>query len=172
MLPVSTTKAYRQNQKTKVANRNKQNNQATDQNTYLELQKHAGDAVTASALLEKARELDLADRYLNTKSTKYLLRADLRLQADAVISHFTKVVPSQEAIDNRKKSQEGTSAVHNLFDMQASWYELELGDSYLRAGMYSQALTQYANVEKVYTPSSQVTTELFNPVNSALFGFR
>ena len=33
--------------------------------------------------------------------------------------------------------------------MQASWYELELGDSYQRAGMYSQALTQYTNVEKV-----------------------
>ena len=33
--------------------------------------------------------------------------------------------------------------------MQASWYELELGDSYQRAGMYLQALTQYTNVEKV-----------------------
>jgi len=70
--------------------------------------------VTASAFLEKARELDLADRYLNTISTRYLLRADLRLQADAVISHFTKVFPASchpyyvptfiyvQLLDNRK----------------------------------------------------------------------
>ena len=36
--------------------------------------KHAKDLVAASEWMEQARGLDLADRYLNTKSTRYLVR--------------------------------------------------------------------------------------------------
>lgn len=38
--------------------------------------KHAGALADAADWMERAREMDLADRYLNTKATRYLLRAD------------------------------------------------------------------------------------------------
>eukprot|EP01087_Luapelamoeba_hula_P012172 TRINITY_DN3380_c3_g1_i2.p1 TRINITY_DN3380_c3_g1~~TRINITY_DN3380_c3_g1_i2.p1 ORF type:complete len:936 (-),score=231.59 TRINITY_DN3380_c3_g1_i2:43-2850(-) len=94
--------------------------------------KHGGDPASAAAFTERARSLDLADRYLNTKSTKYLLRADFRVQADSVVTLFTKDGPTG----------------NNLFEMQASWYELELGDSLYRSKQYGEALVQYTNVEK------------------------
>ena len=47
--------------------------------------------MAASEWMEQARGLDLADRYLNTKSTRYLLRADRMEQAQKTIALFTKV---------------------------------------------------------------------------------
>jgi len=40
------------------------------------LYKRAGDLKKASALYEEARKLDLADRYLNAVSSRYLIRID------------------------------------------------------------------------------------------------
>ena len=52
--------------------------------------KHTGDVAAASATLEAGRVLDLADRYVNSKSTKYLLRAGDPDKALEVVSLFTK----------------------------------------------------------------------------------
>ena len=41
----------------------------------------ASDLRAASASMDEARKMDLADRYLNTKATRYLLRADRAEQA-------------------------------------------------------------------------------------------
>jgi peptide alpha-N-acetyltransferase len=84
--------------------------------------------------MEVARKLDLADRYLNTVSTKYQLRAGLKEQAEATVSLFTKW---------------DASGQNNLFEMQASWYELALAATYRRAGDLPNAITQYTNVIKV-----------------------
>jgi len=54
--------------------------------------KHAGDPVTAAQFVEKARTMDYADRYLNTKSVKYHLRANDIEKAQANMSIFTKMV--------------------------------------------------------------------------------
>lgn len=48
----------------------------------------------ASQLLEQAREMDLADRYLNTKSVRFLMRADKIKEAEKTISPFAKLVRS------------------------------------------------------------------------------
>jgi peptide alpha-N-acetyltransferase len=48
----------------------------------------------ASQLLEQARGMDLADRYLNTKSVRFLMRADKIKEAENTISPFTKLVCS------------------------------------------------------------------------------
>jgi len=90
--------------------------------------KHAGDVKAASDVYEKARELDLADRYLNTKSTKYCIRADQVEKADSVISLFTR---------------DGDNSQTNLFDMQCMWYEREVADSFTRTGDYGKALKKY-----------------------------
>lgn len=55
------------------------------------LLKRAGDPLGALQNIEEARKLDGQDRFLNTKSAKYHLRAGLSEEAQAIFSLFTKV---------------------------------------------------------------------------------
>ena len=95
--------------------------------------RHAGDVLRASYWANYARELDLADRYLNVKCTKFFLRADNPEKAEATALLFTK---------------HGDNTLH---DMQAMWYELELADSYRRQNKLNLALKYYALVMKHFT---------------------
>lgn len=54
------------------------------------LLRKSGDLEGASLQMEAARKLDLADRYINNKSTKYLLRCGKTEEALATIGLFTK----------------------------------------------------------------------------------
>lgn len=96
--------------------------------------KHAGDVQQAWASYDKAREMDLADRYLNTKATLYALRADKVETAEKTIALFT--------------SKEGADPQETLFDMQCMWYETECGRSFIRQGDYGRALKKLTAVEK------------------------
>jgi len=78
----------------------------------------------ASDECETARKMDLADRFLNTMSTRYALRADRRQVAESTVTLFTK---------------DGDNP-NNLFDMQCMWYEIEFGRSCLRTKAYGKAL--------------------------------
>lgn len=49
------------------------------------LLKRAGDPLGAVRAIEQARKLDLQDRFLNTKSAKYHLRANLSEEAQALL---------------------------------------------------------------------------------------
>ena len=53
--------------------------------------KRAGDLIGAVQCLEEARLLDKQDRFLNTKSAKYHLRAGLSEEAQPILGLFTKV---------------------------------------------------------------------------------
>lgn len=53
--------------------------------------KRAGDFFGASRAMEDARLLDGQDRFLNTKSAKYRMRAGLIDEASALLGLFTKV---------------------------------------------------------------------------------
>lgn len=53
--------------------------------------KRAGDPYGAVRAMDDARRLDGQDRYVNTKSGKYRLRAGMINEADAVLGDFTKV---------------------------------------------------------------------------------
>ena len=53
--------------------------------------KRAGDLLGAANCMEEARMLDKADRFLNTKSAKYHLRAGLSAEVQAILGLFTKV---------------------------------------------------------------------------------
>eukprot|EP01125_Pyxidicula_operculata_P015042 TRINITY_DN5083_c0_g1_i2.p1 TRINITY_DN5083_c0_g1~~TRINITY_DN5083_c0_g1_i2.p1 ORF type:complete len:764 (+),score=191.92 TRINITY_DN5083_c0_g1_i2:34-2325(+) len=97
----------------------------------------SGDFVNASKHMEEARTLDLADRYLNTKSTLYLLRADNIPQAQATIAMFTKPDPEDKNPDRNP-----------IYDMQVSWYEQEEGESWLRQKQYGKALRKFTNIVK------------------------
>jgi tetratricopeptide (TPR) repeat protein len=92
--------------------------------TKARIYKHAGDLGAASDECETARKLDLADRFLNTMSTRYALRADRRALAESTVMLFTK-------------DGENTN---NLMEMQCMWYEIEFGRSCLRSKAFGKAL--------------------------------
>jgi N-alpha-acetyltransferase 15/16, NatA auxiliary subunit len=52
--------------------------------------KHVGDLVTAHRLVDKARSIDIADRYMNTKAAVYALRAGNFEAAEETAFHFAK----------------------------------------------------------------------------------
>ena len=75
--------------------------------------KHLGDLETAAYTWEFARKLDLADRYLNSKSVKAMLRIGEIEKAKETIMLFAK------------DSSDSTQS--NLSEMQCMWWEFELG---------------------------------------------
>ncbi|KAJ1450189.1 NMDA receptor-regulated protein 1-domain-containing protein [Pelagophyceae sp. CCMP2097] len=79
--------------------------------------KRMGCLVEAALEMDRARDLDLADRYINNKATKYHLRACRVAEAKKTASMFTK--------------HEGDPEQH-LNDMQATWYDLEIAAAYAR----------------------------------------
>lgn len=91
------------------------------------LLKHAGSYSLAAETMDTARKMDLADRYLNTKGTKYLLRAD-RVKDAHTTSHLFA------------RDQEGNFNIH---DMQCMWFENECGESFLRQNKIGQALHSF-----------------------------
>eukprot|EP00455_Lapot_gusevi_P002213 TRINITY_DN1085_c0_g1_i2.p1 TRINITY_DN1085_c0_g1~~TRINITY_DN1085_c0_g1_i2.p1 ORF type:complete len:771 (+),score=295.90 TRINITY_DN1085_c0_g1_i2:64-2376(+) len=94
--------------------------------------KHAGDMESAYQMLEQARSMDLADRYLNTECVKYALAADKIAVAEKTAALFLK---------------DGDSTI-SLYDMQAMWFENALADSYFRQGLLGYALKNYLSVLK------------------------
>lgn len=96
--------------------------------------KKLGDLNGASKLVNECRLLDLQDRYLNNKTTKYMLRADQVAEAMTTIELFTK--------------HDGGDPQYTLFELQCIWYELEMGESYARQGRTGLALKKFYAVEK------------------------
>lgn len=52
---------------------------------------HSGDIQEAVHCLDEAQALDTADRYINSKCAKYMLRANLGKGAEEMCSKFTRV---------------------------------------------------------------------------------
>lgn len=101
--------------------------------------KHAGDLRTAAALVDEARSMDLADRFINSECVKRMLQADQVDLAEKTAVLFTK--------DGDQHN--------NLYDMQCMWYELASGDSYFRQGSLGRALKKYLAVEKHYADMTE-----------------
>lgn len=95
--------------------------------------KHAGSPGLAAGWMDYARRLDLADRYLNTKATKYHLLADDPAEAARVVSLFTKEGPDPET---------------TLYEMQCAWYEVAAARSFLRTGEIGRCLQKTHAVDK------------------------
>ena len=52
---------------------------------------HAGDREESMRLMDEAQSLDTADRYINSKCAKYMLRANIIQEACDMCSKFTRV---------------------------------------------------------------------------------
>lgn len=94
--------------------------------------KHQGQLDKAAQSAEEARTLDYADRYLNNKAAKYLLRNNMITEAEDVMSVFSK-----------EKANE-----LNVHDMQSMWFELELAEAYFRIGNLPKAVEEFKWIEK------------------------
>lgn len=97
--------------------------------------KHSGDLVGAMDALNEARELDLQDRFINSKCTKYMLRADNMAEAEKTVVLFARA--------------DLADPLNDLVEMQALWFSLECGESNARQGQTGRALKRFHQVEKV-----------------------
>jgi len=95
--------------------------------------KAAGGIDAAAECIDTGRDLDKQDRYINNQTTKYMLQANREDVALERISLFTRHEGNPE---------------QNLFDMQCTWYELELADCMARKGNWGKSLKKYMAVEK------------------------
>lgn len=94
-----------------------------------------GDIQQAADVVDIGRDLDHQDRYINNQTTKTLLRAGRIEEASKRISLFTRHEAPVE---------------QNLYDMQCTWYELELADCLKKKGELGRSLRKYMAVAKHY----------------------
>jgi peptide alpha-N-acetyltransferase len=102
--------------------------------TKARIYKHAGDQNLAMDTLNNARLLDLQDRFINSKCTKYMIQNDQLKIADDTISLFTR----SQAFD----------PLNDLIEMQCLWYTTAVGKSYQRQGIFGPALKRFHQVDK------------------------
>lgn len=98
--------------------------------------KHAGDPVSAYQCLEEAQALDTADRYVNSKCARYMLRAGHIKQAEEMCAKFTR---------------EGVPATENLNEMQCMWFQTEAAKSYQRLQQWGEALKKAHEVDRHFS---------------------
>lgn len=104
-------------------------------------QKHVGALADAAATMDYARGLDLADRFLNTKCTKYMLRADRVRKAEDSIALFVRH-------DSKRPDSDPLGAMR---DLQVIWFDLEEGAALERLGLIGPALKRYLRVHKYFS---------------------
>uniref|UniRef100_A0A8C3FKE5 N-alpha-acetyltransferase 16, NatA auxiliary subunit n=1 Tax=Chrysemys picta bellii TaxID=8478 RepID=A0A8C3FKE5_CHRPI len=95
--------------------------------------KHVGNLKEAAKWMDEAQSLDTADRFINSKCAKYMLRANMVKDAEEMCSKFTR---------------EGTSAMENLNEMQCMWFQTECASAYQRLAKYGDALKKCHEVER------------------------
>lgn len=93
-----------------------------------------GSLDAAVLCIDKGRELDLQDRYINNQTVKYMLQAGQEKDALDRMALFTRHESDPE---------------QNIFDMQVSWYELELAACYERKKDYGRSLKKFGELHGV-----------------------
>lgn len=105
--------------------------------TKARILKHSGEIEKASEMMDKARKLDLKDRYINSKAAKYQLRNNENDRALKTVGLFT-----------RADTVGGPLA--DLLDMQCIWYLTEDGEAYARQGNTGLALKRFHAVANIF----------------------
>jgi peptide alpha-N-acetyltransferase len=95
--------------------------------------KHCGDLEGAAYWMDEARSMDTADRFVNCKCVKYLLRINEIDRAIEMAGLFTR---------------EGLPTLQTLDDMQCAWFQRELARAYWRTKQYGEALVKYHEIDK------------------------
>ncbi|CAH1634750.1 unnamed protein product [Spodoptera littoralis] len=97
---------------------------------------HAGDPVSAYQWLEEAQAMDTADRYVNSKCARYMLRAGHVKRAEDMCAKFTR---------------EGVPATENLNEMQCMWFQTEAAAAYKRLQQWGEALKKAHEVDRHFS---------------------
>ncbi|KAI9158847.1 N-alpha-acetyltransferase 16, NatA auxiliary subunit [Paramyrothecium foliicola] len=105
--------------------------------TKARILKHSGDLQQASEVMDRARSLDLKDRYINSKAAKYQLRNNENDKALKTVGLFT-----------RAETVGGPLA--DLLDMQCVWYLTEDGEAYARQGNTGLALKRFHAIGNIF----------------------
>lgn len=98
--------------------------------------KHAGNIQEAVKCLDEAQALDTADRYINSKCAKYMLRANMVKEAEEMCSKFTR---------------EGVSAMENLNEMQCMWFQTECAQAYQRLERWGDSLKKCHEIDRHFS---------------------
>uniref|UniRef100_A0A674PLT5 N-alpha-acetyltransferase 15, NatA auxiliary subunit a n=1 Tax=Takifugu rubripes TaxID=31033 RepID=A0A674PLT5_TAKRU len=106
--------------------------------------KHAGNIKEAARWMDEAQALDTADRFINSKCAKYMMKASLIKDAEEMCSKFTR---------------EGTSAVENLNEMQCMWFQTECALSYKSMNKFGEALKKCHEIERHFV---EITDDQFD----------
>uniref|UniRef100_A0A8C5AYK8 N-alpha-acetyltransferase 15, NatA auxiliary subunit-like n=1 Tax=Gadus morhua TaxID=8049 RepID=A0A8C5AYK8_GADMO len=106
--------------------------------------KHAGNIKEAAQWMDEAQALDTADRFINSKCAKYMLKAGLVKEAEEMCSKFTR---------------EGASAVENLNEMQCMWFQTECALAYKGMNKYGDALKKCHEIERHFV---EITDDQFD----------
>ncbi|KAM9741699.1 N-alpha-acetyltransferase 15, NatA auxiliary subunit-like [Menidia menidia] len=106
--------------------------------------KHAGNIKEAARWMDEAQALDTADRFINSKCAKYMLKAGLVKEAEEMCSKFTR---------------EGTSAVENLNEMQCMWFQTECALAYKAMSKLGEALKKCHEIERHFV---EITDDQFD----------
>ncbi|GAP82829.1 putative NMDA receptor-regulated protein 1 [Rosellinia necatrix] len=105
--------------------------------TKARIWKHYGNTRKAAEIMDHARNLDLKDRYINTKTAKYQLRNNESAKALKTMALFTRGdVPGGPLSD--------------LIDMQSIWYLTEDGEASVRNGLIGLALKRFHAVYNIF----------------------
>ncbi|PKC16224.1 N-terminal acetyltransferase A, auxiliary subunit [Rhizophagus irregularis] len=107
--------------------------------------KHGGDLNNAMKVMDEARELDLQDRFINSKCTKYMLRNNQPEEALKTIGLFTR--------------GDAPDPLTDLIDMQCMWYALEEGECYRRQNNLGKALKRFHQIDKHF---ADITDDQFD----------
>lgn len=105
--------------------------------TRARILKRSGSLIWASQAMEDGRLLDGQDRFLNSKSAKYLLRIGELEEARERMGLFTK--------------PDAPSPVFDLVEMQATWYLLEEERASKQKERYALALKRCSQIDKIFT---------------------
>lgn len=98
--------------------------------------KHAGDLVEAFKWLDEAQSLDTADRYINSKCAKYMLRANMIKEAEDICAKFTR---------------EDVPAMENLNEMQCMWFQTECALAYERLEKWGESLKKCHEIDRHFS---------------------
>lgn len=97
------------------------------------INKHGGNLKEAAHWLNYARELDTADRFINSKCVKYMLRSGDVTKAEETASLFTR---------------ENNDPIASLSEMQCMWFETEEAAALLSNGEIGKALKKLSSISK------------------------
>uniref|UniRef100_A0A3Q3BN52 N-alpha-acetyltransferase 15, NatA auxiliary subunit n=1 Tax=Kryptolebias marmoratus TaxID=37003 RepID=A0A3Q3BN52_KRYMA len=106
--------------------------------------KHAGNIREAAQWMDEAQALDTADRFINSKCAKYMLKAGMIKEAEEMCSKFTR---------------EGASAVENLNEMQCMWFQTECALAYKSMNKFGEALKKCHEIERHFV---EITDDQFD----------